>query len=78
MIRPQNVLTVPLLAGADLTLDGIDLVVLRMLPPSISLSLPNGYGPEIEGRSGGRRVTDGSSRTSAWRTLLELFNVVPP
>jgi len=70
IIRPQKVFTLRLLAGADLTLDGIDFP-LRILASSPSLSFHNGYGPDIDGRSEERRVEGRSpSRPSAWRTLL--------
>jgi hypothetical protein len=76
IIRPQKVLTPPLLAGADLTLDGIDFP-LRILASSPSLSFHNGYGPDIDGRSGERRV-EGMSRPRALRTVLVPAAAVAP
>jgi len=69
IILPHKVLTLLRLAGADCTLDGIDLLLLMLAP---SLSFHNGYGPDIEmveERSVERRAA-GRRRCRACRTLL--------
>lgn len=70
IILPQKVLTLLRLAGADCTLDGIDLP-LRMLAPS--LSFHSGYGPDmemVEERVVECRGVVGRRRFRAFRTLF--------
>lgn len=72
IILPKTVLALLLFTGIDLMLDGVE-GLLRIPPPFISLSFPNGYGPDIHGRSKDP-LLENMSRPSTRRTLPGFFD----